>query len=658
MAIAEVPGAVTRELPAASSGGGFEALLALDQAVLDALPSAVSVCAADGVIVRYNRRAVELWGRTPRFDERFAGSLLIHRTDGRIVAPTETPMARVLATGEPARDSEMVIQRPDGSRISVLVNIEPFRTASGKVLGAIASLVDISERKRAEEALKRSEESLARRAAEQAALYRLSLQLQRAQSLEQIYEAALDSIIGALNCNRASILLYDEGNVMRFAAWRGLSDDYRASVEAHSPWALNAKDPVPVTIEDAAAADISRELKETLKREGIGALAFIPLVANGVLIGKFMTYYAAPHRFSADEIELALAFARHVAFGVARTRGQEARRLTQEALARNEERLRLATQSGKIGIWEWNIGSNRLSWTDSLYAIHGVNKEVFEATVEAFRALVHADDNERVDNAIKRSLSDDVPFEIEFRAVRPDGQIVWVFTNAMVLKEGDKPQRMLGVTLDITERKEAEAQREFLVAELNHRVKNTLATVISIAHQSFRDHRGPGIDEARRSFDARIRALGQTHSRLADSNWQGVPFEKLLADEIAPYANADGGNVRMNGPKLTLNPKCAVSLGMAIHELTTNAAKHGAFTAKNGAVDVGWEMDRKEKQVLIKWIESGGPIVEPPKRSGFGRLLLERALAADLKGKVELNFARDGLTCTIAFPFEEPSPPP
>jgi two-component sensor histidine kinase len=129
--------------------------------------------------------------------------------------------------------------------------------------------------------------------------------------------------------------------------------------------------------------------------------------------------------------------------------------------------------------------------------------------------------------------------------------------------------------------------------------------VISIAHQSFRD-RGPAIDEARRSFDARIRALAQTHSRLADTNWLGVPFEKMLADEIAPYAHADGGNVRLNGPRITLTPKCAVTLGMAIHELTTNAAKHGAFTAKNGAVDVGWEMDRKEKQLRIKWIESGG----------------------------------------------------
>src|SRR5262245_9692351 len=220
----EMPGATTRELPAASSASGFEALLALDQTVLDALPSAVSVCAADGVIVRYNRRAVELWGRTPRFDERFAGSLLIHRSDGGIVAPTETPMARVLATGEPAHDQEQVIQRPDGSRISVLVNIEPFRTAAGKVLGAIASLIDISERKRAEDALKKSEESLAKRAAEQTAMYRLSLQLQRAQSVEQIYEAALDSIVATLNCQRASILLYDGENVMRFAAWRGLSD--------------------------------------------------------------------------------------------------------------------------------------------------------------------------------------------------------------------------------------------------------------------------------------------------------------------------------------------------------------------------------------------------------------------------------------------------
>ena len=157
MAILDTPGAAEREL-ASSSASGFETLLSLDQTVLDALPSAVSVCAADGVIVRYNRRAVALWGRAPRFDERFIGSLLLYRSDGRSVAPAESPMALVLATGEPAHDEELVIQRPDGSRISVLINIEPYKNSAGKVLGAISSFQDISHRKSSEKRLAESEQ--------------------------------------------------------------------------------------------------------------------------------------------------------------------------------------------------------------------------------------------------------------------------------------------------------------------------------------------------------------------------------------------------------------------------------------------------------------------------------------------------------------------
>ena len=139
-----------------------------------------------------------------------------------------------------------------------------------------------------------------------------------------------------------------------------------------------------------------------------------------------------------------------------------------------------------------------------------------------------------------------------------------------------KPHKLAGVCMDITERKQAESQRDLMVAELSHRVKNTLATVISIARQSF--SKGPSIEEARRSFDGRILALAQTHGRLAEENWSGVPFEVMLLDEFAPYRS--GSNIKVSGPNLTLNPKCALVLGMAFHELTTNAAKYGALSTR------------------------------------------------------------------------------
>jgi PAS domain S-box-containing protein len=283
--------------------------------------------------------------------------------------------------------------------------------------------------------------------------------------------------------------------------------------------------------------------------------------------------------------------------------------------------------------------------------MHGLKKGEFDGTLEAFASLVHPDDRDRVAKQIQDSLAgDEHPYQLEFRVTKPSGETAWLFTNARVMREGGKPVRLIGATLDITERKQSDAQRDLLVAELSHRVKNTLATVISIAHQSF--SKGPSPEEARRSFDGRIRALAQTHGRLAEGSWSGVSFETMLTDELAPYRGDDGANVRLTGPRIMLSPKQAVVLGMAFHELATNAAKHGALSTKNGVVGVAWEVTRAPSELRIRWTESGGPSVRPPTRSGFGRLLLERALAADLQGKVELSFAETGLLCDITVPLE------
>ena len=198
--------------PGASSA--YEALVTLEPAVLEAIPAAVYICAADGRIVRFNQRAAELWGRTPEIgdtDERFCGSFRLYRLDGTLLPRARTPMATALRTGEPQRDQEVVIERPDGSRIVASVQIDTLKDDYGRVEGAINCFQDITERKR-------TEQSLARRMEEQAALYRITDRLHRAQSLSDVYDSALDAILRALPCQRASILLFDEAGVMRFVA--------------------------------------------------------------------------------------------------------------------------------------------------------------------------------------------------------------------------------------------------------------------------------------------------------------------------------------------------------------------------------------------------------------------------------------------------------
>jgi len=219
------------------SKAAFRSLCAIDQAVLDGIPAAFYVCSPDGTIRRFNGRAVELWGRSPDQGPQamFGGALKLYHLDGRPLARHDGPMGVALRTSTPRRDDEVVIERPDGSRIIVLVNIELLRSPTGELEGAVASFQDITGRKRIQEAL-------ASRVDEQAALYEFSNQLQRATSFADIHEAALDAIIRALRCQRASILLRDAGGEMRFVAWRGLSAHYRRAVEGHSPWPRDAGD--------------------------------------------------------------------------------------------------------------------------------------------------------------------------------------------------------------------------------------------------------------------------------------------------------------------------------------------------------------------------------------------------------------------------------
>jgi PAS domain S-box-containing protein len=172
------------------------------------------------------------------------------------------------------------------------------------------------------------------------ALYRFTDRLYRAVSADDVYAAALDAIAEALGCERASILLFDADGVMRFVAWRGLSDAYRRAVEGHSPWGRDAADPQPICVDDINSAELPGDLKETIRAEGISALTFIPIVASGALAGKFMTYYDRPHQLAQGEADLALTIARQLSFSIERMRAERARARAEEKLRAGEERER------------------------------------------------------------------------------------------------------------------------------------------------------------------------------------------------------------------------------------------------------------------------------------------------------------------------------
>lgn len=304
--------------------------------------------------------------------------------------------------------------------------------------------LDITERKRAEQLV-------TRRAHDLAVLYGFADRLNRAGSVAEVYEAALDTIISSLGCDRASILLFNGAGEMCFAASRGLSDKYKSLVEGHSPWKRGEVGAVPIGVADLAEAEIDEDLRTAISDEGIRSLAFIPLVSNEELIGKFMVYYDRPHVYTESEFEMLLTVGFQIAVGVERMNSET-------ALRENEERLRLATQTGKVGVWDWDIRADSVSWTESVYTMHGVEPGGFDGSVESFASLVHPDDREFVQGRIERALSGTEPYEIEFRVAKPSGGIGWLYTNALVLSDTDGPCRMIGATIDITGRKLAEQE--------------------------------------------------------------------------------------------------------------------------------------------------------------------------------------------------------
>ena len=214
---------------------------------------------------------------------------------------------------------------------------------------------------------------------------------------------------------------------------------------------------------------------------------------------------------------------------------------------------------------------------------------------------------------------------------------------------------------EVEERRLAEDRQRLLLNELNHRVKNTLASVQSIARQSLQGARD--VESFREAFEARLMALSQTHNLLTAQNWHGASLLDILAAELRPH----GGGRRDGGARFTvrgdedvkLKPKAAVALGMAIHELATNALKYGALSSPSGhvALNVALQGARPAARLVIEWIESGGPEIALPTRRGFGTRLLERGLAGELAGKVRLDYHPTGLSCRMDLPLQvlEPS---
>ncbi len=303
-----------------------------------------------------------------------------------------------------------------------------------------------------------------------------------AASLDVVYRTALRCVREGLDVERASLLVLDSSRTMRFVAWSDLSTGYRSAVDGHSPWAPDDPAATPWLVPDIERESSLAAYLPALRREGIGALAGIPLQFGRKLLGKFMLYYPAPHAFSEAEVSTAQQVADHVAFALEHHRiasALDARLFAERELRRHaeteaaqrhasENRLHLALGAGRMGTWEWDIASGRVDWSPELESLHGLAPGSFSGTVDAFRQDVHPADAERLERAIAAVLAaPDGNYEIEYRIVLADGECRWLAARGRVLVDGNgRPARMIGICRDTTERKRKEEARAQLAGQL------------------------------------------------------------------------------------------------------------------------------------------------------------------------------------------------
>lgn len=236
---------------------------------------------------------------------------------------------------------------------------------------------------------------------------------------------------------------------------------------------------------------------------------------------------------------------------------------------------------------------------------------------------------------------------------RKDGSEFWsaVLISPVRDESGDIVQHFASF-VDLTDHKQEQAQSRMLIDELNHRVKNTLATVQSIVWQALRNTSDP--EAIREGIEARLFALSRSHDLLTRENWEGAGLLDLIKAALEPFGVANGRSERflITGRNIRVPPKAALALGIAFHELATNAVKYGAFSNNAGSVLISWtiEPSLEGNRLLLRWQEKDGPPVTPPSRKGFGSRVIERGLAHELDGTVDLDYPTDGVVCTINFP--------
>jgi PAS domain S-box-containing protein len=717
------------KMEAVAAGGRqmseYEALVAAAPGLLDAVPGAVCLCDADGWLVRYNTEAVQLWGREPQLDhhrERFCGSHRLHRVNGTSLPHEDCPMADAVRTGQATRNAEVVIERPDGTKFTALVNIRPLRDRDGAIQGAINVFQDVSPHKALEEALVRGTKDLedffensaiglhivsgdgiirrANRAELELLGYAPEEYVGRHVAEFHVDAPVIDDILQRLSCGEKldryparlrakdgsirNVLItsnsrFEDGKFVNTRCFTTDITDLQAANEGRreSEERLAATYDAAmvgiaevdecgryVRVNDALCAILRRSRDQVLDTDllEITHPEDRPVETKQYarqVRGEITSYTIEKRAVRPDgsivHLHVSSSSVRdengRFRYGVRVMQDVTERKRMEDEIQANERRLRELLEALPAAVYTTDAEGRITFYNKAAVELSGREPILGSDQWCVTWKLYWPDGTPMPHNECPMavSLRENRPVRgTEAVAERPDGSRVPFAPYPMPLRDEDG--RLVGainMLVDITDRKDAEARQKVLIDELNHRVKNSLATVQSLAAQTAKH--SENLQDFATKFEARVISLARAHDLLTKRSWISAPLESLLQDIVAPYGSGQD-RLRIGGPKLDLNARTALSLTMVLNELVTNAAKYGSLSAPSGTLSVQWEIN-SEGMLVIEWLEQGGPSVSVPSRRGFGTRLIERCVERDLDGSLDLRFVETGVRCRMTMPL-------
>jgi two-component sensor histidine kinase len=323
-------------------------------------------------------------------------------------------------------------------------------------------------------------------------------------------------------------------------------------------------------------------------------------------------------------------------------------------LRESEVKTHLATETAGIGLWQWHIPTGHVTWDKAMFDLYGMPPTTDGLVkYEDYMASVHPEDAANQNAVLLDTVSRCGASKREFRILPRDGGDVRYIRAVETARAGPDGQTewVVGTNLDITEEKNRERHIQLLMGEINHRAKNLLAVVLSVASQT------RGVDHADflKKFSARIRSLAAGQDVLVENQWKRVSLDALIRAQLNHFKDLIGSRITISGDSVQLSPAAVQTIGMAVHELATNAAKHGALSNTKGRIDISWQKiaGKTSDRLVMRWIESEGPPVFPPKEHGFGSMVTGKVVEMGLGGEVTANFAPTGFSWQLDCPFDQ-----